>query len=90
MPFAAFTCDDRYRRLAAALRSALKSANLSPAEAAEIRYELGRVLMVMEEFETGWSELAKAVPQPPRVHRPARRRRARHRQYKERHRHEQR
>ncbi|WP_433256699.1 helix-turn-helix transcriptional regulator [Streptosporangium sp. CA-135522] len=65
IPFSSFTGDDRFRGLVRALRSAVDTAALSPAEEAETRYQLGRVLTLMEEFEAGRVELEKAVPHLP-------------------------
>jgi DNA-binding CsgD family transcriptional regulator/tetratricopeptide (TPR) repeat protein len=47
--------------LAGALRAALGSASLAPAEEAELRFQLGRVLSTMNEVDASREELERAV-----------------------------
>ncbi|MGI5269045.1 ATP-binding protein [Nonomuraea sp. CA-218870] len=65
IPFSSFTGDDRFQGLVRSLRSALEPGRLPPEDAAETRYQLGRVLMIMEEYEAGRAELKKAVAHLP-------------------------
>lgn len=67
-PFRAFGGDARMRAIAQALRSALARADAEPQAGAEpraeveLRLQLGRVLLFMEEFAAAMDELARAVP----------------------------
>lgn len=61
IPFSSFTGDDRFKGLVRSLRAALDSDTMSPVEGAETRYQLGRVLTIMEEYEAGQAEMKKAV-----------------------------
>ncbi|MFC5815611.1 ATP-binding protein [Nonomuraea harbinensis] len=65
IPFSSFTGDDRFQGLVRSLRAALEPGRLPPEDAAETRYQLGRVLMIMEEYEAGRAELKKAVAHLP-------------------------
>lgn len=62
IPDPAFTGDPRFQDVVQALRSALDAEVPDPAEEAEVRFQLGRVLFLMEEFEAARSELERAVP----------------------------
>jgi len=61
VPFSTFTGDDRFQGLVRSLRSALDTGTMPPVEAAQTRYQLGRVLTVMEEYEAGRAEMKRAV-----------------------------
>ena len=62
IPDPAFTGDPRFSDVVQALRAALDGGSLDPAETAEVRFQLGRVLFLMEEFEAARSQLERAVP----------------------------
>jgi DNA-binding CsgD family transcriptional regulator/tetratricopeptide (TPR) repeat protein len=62
IPFPLFTGDSRFQDVVDALRSALDAEIADPAEEAELRFHLGRVLFLMEEFEAARGELERAVP----------------------------
>jgi DNA-binding CsgD family transcriptional regulator/tetratricopeptide (TPR) repeat protein len=62
IPGPAFTGDPRLQDVVHALRSHLDVGIPDPAEAAEVRFQLGEVLFLMEEFETARSELERAAP----------------------------
>lgn len=62
IPHPAVTGDPRFQGVVHALRSALDAGVPDPAEAAEARFQLGRVLFLMEEFEPARRELERAVP----------------------------
>jgi len=59
-PFGSFTWDAQ--DLVRALRSALDAGRLAPGEEADLRFQLGRVLMVLDEFDAGRAELERAIP----------------------------
>lgn len=58
VPFNAFTDRDRFRDLVRALRSTLAD---HPDEEGQLRAQLGRILVLMEEYGSGRSELKKAI-----------------------------
>jgi DNA-binding CsgD family transcriptional regulator/tetratricopeptide (TPR) repeat protein len=62
IPRPAFTGDPRFKDVEHALRSALDAGVPDPAEAAEVRFQLGQVLFLMEEFEAARGELEQAAP----------------------------
>jgi DNA-binding CsgD family transcriptional regulator len=62
IPFISLSVTARCQELVVALRSILAARNLEPAEEADIRFELGRVLAVMEETGASRAELKMAVP----------------------------
>lgn len=62
IPDPAFTADPSFHDVVQALRAALDGGASDPAEAAELRFQLGRVLFLMEEFEAARRELERAVP----------------------------
>jgi DNA-binding CsgD family transcriptional regulator/tetratricopeptide (TPR) repeat protein len=53
--------DDLHRRVVGTLRAVLDSGELTPEQQAEIRNPLGRLLMVLGEFEAAHTELKRAV-----------------------------
>jgi DNA-binding CsgD family transcriptional regulator len=53
--------DGRLRDLVPALRSALDALDLEPGPEAELRFQLGRILLTMDEHEAGRAELERAV-----------------------------
>jgi DNA-binding CsgD family transcriptional regulator len=63
--FASFTGDDRYRRLVDTLCGVVDDAGLDTVARAEVRVELGRVLLHREDFERGYAELERAVADLP-------------------------
>ncbi|WP_222709297.1 AAA family ATPase [Nonomuraea sp. C10] len=65
IPFPSFTGDDRFHGLVRSLRSALEWDAMPPADAAETRHQLGRVLVIMEQYEAGRAEMKKAVAHLP-------------------------
>jgi DNA-binding CsgD family transcriptional regulator len=58
--FTSFTAS-AYQDLVHALRSVLDVGNLPPAEEADLRFQLGRTLIVMEEYEEARAELRRAT-----------------------------
>jgi DNA-binding CsgD family transcriptional regulator len=62
----AFPEDSELGNLVAVLRGALEAGDLTPTESANLRFQLGRVLMAMHENEAGRAELERAVPHLPR------------------------
>lgn len=62
IPSPSLTGDPRFRDVVHALRSALDTGVPDPAEEAEVRFQLGRVLFLMEEYEAARGELERAVP----------------------------
>ena len=62
IPRPAFTGYPRFHDVEHALRSALDAGVPDPAEAAEVRFQLGQVLFLMEEFEAARGELQQAAP----------------------------
>ncbi|MEV5960117.1 AAA family ATPase [Kribbella sp. NPDC051952] len=62
IPFSSFTGDDRFGDLVRALRSVLESATLDRAEQGEVRLQLGRVLLLMDEHELARAEIERAIP----------------------------
>ncbi|MEV0839462.1 AAA family ATPase [Actinocatenispora sera] len=63
--FASFTGDDRYRRLVDTLCGVVDDPGLDTVARAEVRVELGRVLLHREDFERGYAELERAVADLP-------------------------
>ena len=61
IPFATLAEPARYRALAGALRSVLDG-GLQPRVEAELRLQLGRVLVVMSDWGAGRTELERAIP----------------------------
>ncbi|MBO0824802.1 MAG: LuxR family transcriptional regulator, partial [Actinobacteria bacterium] len=61
MPSPSFTGDPRFQDVVRALQSALDAGIPDPVQAAELRFQLGRVLFLMEEFEAGRDVLERAV-----------------------------
>jgi len=57
----ALPAGDHFVSLADALRAALGSASLTPAEAAELRFQLGRALLTMDNVDASRAELERAV-----------------------------
>jgi tetratricopeptide (TPR) repeat protein len=53
--------DDLHRRVVGSLRAVLDSGELTPEQQAEIRNPLGRLLMVLGEFQAAHTELKRAV-----------------------------
>jgi DNA-binding CsgD family transcriptional regulator len=62
----AFPEDSKLGNLVTALRAALETGDLPPTESANLRFQLGRVLIAMHENEAGRAELERAVPHLPR------------------------
>lgn len=62
LPFPSFTGQDRFRDLVRTLRSVLDSQGLTAAQRAQIRCQLGQVLLGMEEWADGRAELERAIP----------------------------
>jgi DNA-binding CsgD family transcriptional regulator/tetratricopeptide (TPR) repeat protein len=72
IPFGSITGDPR--DLVRALRTALEARGLAPEEEADVRFQLGRVLTVVDQFEPASTELQRAIPHL--AHDPAARARA--------------
>ncbi len=64
-PVQALSGQARFRDLVRCLRSALDSRTLPTHQSAELRFHLGRLLLVMGEHETGRRELERAIPDAP-------------------------
>ena len=62
IPLSTFTGPTRFADLVRTLRSVLDTSALPPAEEASVRFQLGRVLSVMEEYEAGRAEMELAIP----------------------------
>jgi DNA-binding CsgD family transcriptional regulator len=62
IPFPSLTGHHEFRALARTLRSVMDDQNLTPGQRAEIRFQLGQVLLGMEEWVTGRAELELAIP----------------------------
>lgn len=62
IPAPSFTGDPRFHDIVHVLRRTLASGIPDPADEAEARFQLGRVLFLMEEFEAARAELEQAVP----------------------------
>jgi DNA-binding CsgD family transcriptional regulator/tetratricopeptide (TPR) repeat protein len=62
IPGQAFTGDPGFKDVVHALRSILDAEDPGPAEAAEVRFQLGQMLFLNEEFEAARSELEQAAP----------------------------
>ena len=61
-PFGLLSGRERYRELMDALRLVLDTGEPTPIEAAEIRFQLARLLTQMEAFEQGRTEMERALP----------------------------
>jgi DNA-binding CsgD family transcriptional regulator len=61
----ALPMDGRLRDLASALRLALDAPDLEPCQEAELRFQLGRVLFTMDEYEASRAELERAASSLP-------------------------
>ncbi|WP_089006297.1 ATP-binding protein [Micromonospora viridifaciens] len=74
-PFGLLSGHERYAELLAALRRVVDSGAASPAEEAEIRFQIARLLTQMEAFEDARSEMERALPglghNPPKAARAA-------------------
>jgi DNA-binding CsgD family transcriptional regulator/tetratricopeptide (TPR) repeat protein len=57
----ALPADGQFADLAGALRAALGSASLAPADEAELRFQLGRLLSTMNEVDASRAELERAL-----------------------------
>jgi hypothetical protein len=57
----ALPMDGRLRELASALRSALDAPAFEPGLEAKLRFQLGRLLIAMQEFDAGRAELQEAI-----------------------------
>jgi DNA-binding CsgD family transcriptional regulator/tetratricopeptide (TPR) repeat protein len=66
LTFASVTDEQRYGRLIAALRSTLDSDGLEPVPRAEVRAQLGRLLLHRSHYAEGYAQLERAVPDLPR------------------------
>ncbi|MEV0842334.1 AAA family ATPase [Actinocatenispora sera] len=66
LTFASVTDEHRYNRLIAALRSTLDSDGLEPVPRAEVRAQLGRLLLHRSHYAEGYAQLERAVPELPR------------------------
>lgn len=53
--------DSRYQDLLRALRAVLETRALDPGEKAELRFQIGRILLMMEELQAAYLELELAV-----------------------------
>ncbi|MGW0432219.1 AAA family ATPase [Micromonospora sp. NPDC003197] len=62
MPFGSFTGSDRLRDLAAAVRRVLDRGVADATVAANLRFQLARILNDMEEFDEAHAELERALP----------------------------
>lgn len=62
VPFTAFGSETRMRAIAAALRAASAAGDAGPRVAVQLRFQLGRVLLYLEDFAGAMSEMAYAVP----------------------------
>jgi DNA-binding CsgD family transcriptional regulator/tetratricopeptide (TPR) repeat protein len=62
IPTPTATGDPRFQEVVQVLRSALAAGVPDPAQEAELRFHLGRVLNLMEEFDTACEELERAIP----------------------------
>jgi DNA-binding CsgD family transcriptional regulator len=62
----AFPEDSELGDLVTVLRTALAAGDLTPTESANLRFQFGRVLIAMDEYEAGHAELVRAVPHLPR------------------------
>jgi DNA-binding CsgD family transcriptional regulator/tetratricopeptide (TPR) repeat protein len=65
IPLSTFTGPTRFAELVRTLRSVLDTSALQPAEEASVRFHLGRVLSVMEDYEAGRAEMERAIPNLP-------------------------
>ena len=61
-PFASFAGPARYRELEGRLRSFLDSQALRPRQQADVRVQLGNLLLIMGEDDAGRTELEHAIP----------------------------
>ncbi|MBM9506182.1 helix-turn-helix transcriptional regulator [Actinacidiphila acididurans] len=61
-PFASFAGPARFRELVPPLRAALDSEVLAPGQEADVRVQLGNVLLFMGEDDAGRAELKRAIP----------------------------
>jgi DNA-binding CsgD family transcriptional regulator/tetratricopeptide (TPR) repeat protein len=57
----ALTAEDQLAGLAAALRGAIDAGGITPAEEAALRFQLGRTLSTMQEYDASRAELERAV-----------------------------
>ena len=62
IPLSTFTGPTRFAELVRRLRSVLDTSALQPAEEASVRFVLGRILTVMEEYDAGRVEMERAIP----------------------------
>ena len=62
IPLAALAEQDRYEDLARTLRSVADTGGLGACEGAEVRYQLGRLLVAMDDWNAAHAELERAVP----------------------------
>ncbi|MFG3712455.1 ATP-binding protein [Micromonospora sp. NPDC047730] len=62
IPFGLLTGRDRYRELMDALRRVLATGQPTPGEAAEIRFQVARLLLQMEAFAQARIEMERALP----------------------------
>ncbi|MFI5488663.1 ATP-binding protein [Micromonospora echinaurantiaca] len=62
VPFGSFTGPGRLRDLAAAVRRVLDRGTPDPSVAANLRFQLARILNDMEEFDEAHAELERALP----------------------------
>jgi predicted ATPase len=62
MPHAAFTGSTRYQTLIAALRSVLSAPSLTREGEADLRFQLGRALISIDDYEAARTELERSIP----------------------------
>ncbi len=62
IPLSSFIGRDRFADVVRRFRSVLDTSALVPIDEANLRFQLGRVLTVMEEYEAGRAEVERAIP----------------------------